>query len=101
MEVLTKHNVQKVILFGSHAKGTAKENSDIDIVVDSNLKGLAFYGLLEDIANAIEENIDLVDVSQIKEGSCVQQEIQCTGVVIYEKTVPRNHFVDTPNNKPL
>lgn len=99
--ILEKHNVQKAILFGSYAKGTAKENSDIDIVVDCNLKGLAFYGLLEDIANAIEKNIDLVDVSQIKEGSYIQKEIQDTGVVIYEQCGTHSHFVDTPNNKHL
>lgn len=34
------NNVRKAILFGSVAKGTNQNNSDLDIVVDSNLKGL-------------------------------------------------------------
>ena len=46
--VFKKHNIKKAVLFGSYAKGEADAKSDIDIMVDSNLRGLAFYGLLED-----------------------------------------------------
>lgn len=49
--IFQTHNIQSAVLFGSYAKGTPQENSDIDILVDSGLHGLAFYGLLEDVAN--------------------------------------------------
>ena len=81
--VFMAHNVRKAVLFGSHAKGTARPMSDVDIVVDSGLRGLAFYGLLEDVANALARPVDLLDVSQIRPGSAVDREIKSTGVVIY------------------
>ena len=83
--VFEKHGVNKAILFGSVAKGTSEKNSDIDILVDSGLKGLRFIGLLEDIKTAVDTDVDLIDVSHIKKGSAVESEIARTGVVIYEK----------------
>ena len=70
-------------MFGSYAKGIARDNSDIDIMVDSNLRGLAFFGLLEDVVNAVGKSVDLLDKSQIINSSRIQREIEDTGVVIY------------------
>ena len=81
--VFKKHNIKKAVLFGSYAKGLADDRSDIDIMVDSNLRGLAFYGLLEDVVNAIGLQVDLLDKRQIIPASKIQTEINNTGVVIY------------------
>lgn len=81
--IFKKYNVKKAILFGSYAKGTAKINSDIDIMVESDLRGLAFYGLLEDIVNAIDKSVDLLDKRQISNASKIKSEINSTGVIIY------------------
>lgn len=83
MPIFKKYNVKKAILFGSYAKGTAKLNSDIDIMVDSDLRGLAFYGLLEEVVNVVEKSVDLLDKSQITNASNIEKEINATGVVIY------------------
>lgn len=77
------HNVRKAVLFGSYAKGSAEDNSDIDLLVDSGLKGLAFFGLLEDVVNALGKDVDLLDTTQIVPDSQVDNEIIKTGVVIY------------------
>lgn len=81
--VFKKYNIKKAILFGSYAKGLADSNSDIDIVVDSNLRGLAFYGFLEDVVTSVDKSVDLLDMSQITPASPIQNEINSTGVVIY------------------
>lgn len=81
--VLTSHNVRKAILFGSYVKGEATENSDIDLLVDSGLKGLAFFGLLEDIVTSLGKDVDLIDTSQIVPQSEIDNEITKSGVVIY------------------
>ena len=78
--VFKNHNVRKAILFGSYAKGLAKEQSDIDIFVDSGLKGLAFFGLLEDVVTSLDKNVDLLDISQIAPHSEVDEEINKSGV---------------------
>lgn len=83
--VFRRYNIRKAVLFGSYAKGTAKSSSDIDILVDSGLKGLAFFGLLEDVVTSLGKDVDLLDISQIAPDSLIDQEIRRTGIVIYEK----------------
>ncbi len=81
--VFSSHSIKKAVLFGSYAKGLAKAHSDIDILVDSGLKGLAFFGLLEDVVSTLDKSVDLLDVSQVAKNSEVENEIQKSGVVIY------------------
>lgn len=81
--VFDGYKIKKAVLFGSYAKGVAAQNSDVDILVDSGLKGLAFFGLLEDVVNALDKNVDLLDTSQIVPDSLVDKEIAEHGVLIY------------------
>ena len=81
--IFKKHKVKKAILFGSYVKGTADSRSDIDIVVDTDLKGLAFYGLLGEAADSLRFPLDLIERRQIEKGSDFEKEIQKTGVTIY------------------
>ena len=81
--IFREYNIRKAVLFGSYAKGSAKDKSDIDLLVDSGLKGLALFGLLEDVVNALGKDVDLLDTSQIIPNSDVDNEIKKTGVMIY------------------
>lgn len=82
--VFRAHNVRRAVLFGSYSKGTAGEQSDVDIFVDSGLRGLAFFGLLEDVVTSLDKQVDLLDASEIIPESRIDQEIKKNGVVIYE-----------------
>lgn len=79
--------VYKAVLFGSYAKGVANENSDIDVVIDSRgeLRGLNFYAVLEDMVETLKVNVDLFEVSEIRQNSPIQNEIVEQGVVLYER----------------
>ena len=81
--VFRQFGVRKAMLFGSYAKGQATEGSDVDLFVDSGLRGLAFYGLLDGIASALEVPVDLIDASQVDRGSRIEREIAQSGVQIY------------------
>ena len=81
--VFFEQGVRKAVLFGSYAKGTATEHSDVDLLVDSGLRGLKFFGLLESVTCALNLPVDLLDVTQIEHGSKVAREIQSSGVTIY------------------
>ena len=83
--IFREYNIRKAVLFGSYAKGSAKDKSDIDLLVDSGLKGLAFFGLLEDVVNALGKDVDLLDTSQVISDSDIENEIKATGIVIYKK----------------
>ena len=83
--VFLNYNVNKAVLFGSASRSEATGNSDIDIAVDSGLKGLAFFGLLEDVCNLVDCRVDLIDTQDIIPDSIMDKEIKNTGVTIYER----------------
>ena len=81
--IFEQFGVKKAILFGSYAKGLVTSRSDVDLYVDSGLRGLAFFGLLDGVASALEVPVDLIDVSQVDRGSPIESEITQSGVQIY------------------
>ena len=82
--VLKEYGVRKAVLFGSYATGCANEQSDVDLLVDSGLKGLAFTGLMEDVFEKLNKSVDILDITHIIKGSHIEHEIKQTGVTIYE-----------------
>ena len=81
--IFTAHGVRSAVLFGSYAKGCANEKSDIDLLVDSRLHGLSFFGLLESVSSAFHQPVDLIDVTQVENNSDIQREINNSGVQIF------------------
>lgn len=83
--IFDRYGISRAVLFGSVAKGTATQKSDLDILVDSKLRGSKFVGFMEEIRQAVGMPVDVFDVSHIEQGSLIDREIQFTGVTIYEK----------------
>ena len=81
--VFRGNNVRRAVLFGSYGKGVATPESDVDILVDSGLAGLSFFGLLEDVCQSLDRPVDLIDTQDIVPGSAIEREIAETGIVIY------------------
>ena len=59
--VFDQYGVSKAVLFGSIAKGTATPKSDLDLLVQSDLKGLKFVGLIEAVREAAGMPVDVFD----------------------------------------
>ena len=81
--VFRQYGVRKAILFGSYARGEARPVSDVDLLVDSGLRGLAFVGFSGGVMDALEKYADVIDVSHVVENSRIESEISSTGVMIY------------------
>lgn len=81
--VFVRHNVKKAVLFGSYVKGMADKNSDVDLLLDSRLRGLKFVGLIEDVRSALDKEVDVFDETHIIPGSKISSEIQKDGIVIF------------------
>ena len=85
-EVLSKHpEVSYCLLFGSYAKGKAKESSDIDLYIQSDVSGFAFFGLLEELKGELNKEIDLMSPKNVETDGKLDQEIKKTGILIYER----------------
>jgi predicted nucleotidyltransferase len=79
--------VYRAILFGSYAKGSPTDRSDIDIVIDSKgeLLNMDFYGVLEDITNRLGKRVDLFEITELKNNTVMQSIVEREGVVLYDR----------------
>lgn len=87
--IFDKEPVYRVILFGSYAKGTAAKNSDVDLVLDSRgrLIGLGFFRVLEQVVDALDMDVDMLEISQLQPGSPILETLQKDGIVIYDREI--------------
>ena len=70
--VAEKYHLRAVYVFGSYARGEAREESDVDLLIDdtdSGLRGLAYGGLCYDLEEALEKEISFILVGSL-EGPC-------------------------------
>ena len=82
-EVFERYEVSFCYLFGSYAKGKATQTSDVDLLISANVKGLKFYGLVEEIRTALQKKVDVLDMNQLKENIELTEEIFKDGIKIY------------------
>lgn len=78
-----KDQIDFCYLFGSYAKGYAKEDSDVDLCIATNLTGLKFVGLSESIRQVLRKKIDLVRFSNLNDNLELINEILKDGIKIY------------------
>jgi len=80
-------SIEKAILFGSYAKGNPTRTSDVDILIDSKgrIRGIDFFGVLEDITVCLDKRVDLIEKYEIQENSPFYHAIEQEGVILYER----------------
>jgi CRISPR-associated protein Cmr1 len=71
-KIKTECNPDKIILFGSRARGDAHKNADIDIAIENSKKPIS-----------INAPIDIVDLT--KANSSLKDKIKREGIIIYER----------------
>lgn len=85
-EIAKKYNVEKVILFGSRARGDNLDTSDYDLAIfaeDLNPITIARFSIKIDEIETLKK-IDLVYVDKNTDGSLLDNIIK-EGMIIYEK----------------
>jgi len=78
-----KDQIEFCYLFGSYAKGCARENSDVDLYVSSSLTGLKFVGLMEKIRQTLHKKVDVIRSSELNNNITLANEIMKGGIKIY------------------
>ena len=84
--VIKKYPIEKVILFGSYARGDASDTSDVDLVVESGgkMRNSKIFTLGGELLVALPVRVDVYDILEIKESSPLYNSIREDGIVIYE-----------------
>ena len=85
-EVFAEYTVRYCILFGSYAKGTPGEQSDVDLLISTDTTGLRFFGIAEGLRQALRKKVDLLDTKQLTDNPELLDEILKEGIRIYEQS---------------
>lgn len=66
--ILKKHGIRRAGLFGSYAKNSTTQNSDVDILVElgSDFSLLDFIRVKLDLEDILKTKVDLVEYQAIK-----------------------------------
>lgn len=70
-------------LFGSYAKGKARECSDVDLLVSTPISGMQFYDLVEELREKLCKQVDVLNQEQLRDNLPLVEEILRDGVKIY------------------
>ena len=70
-------------MFGSYAKETATEKSDVDLLLSSSVTGMKFYGLVEELREQLKKKVEVVTVSSLEGNLDLLNEILKDGIKIY------------------
>ena len=83
--VVEKYPIEKVILYGSYARGDASDTSDIDLVVESRgrLRNRKIFALGGELLDVLPVRVDVYDILEIANPSDMYENIRKEGVTIY------------------
>jgi len=86
LPVVMKYPVERIILFGSYARGDASEKSDVDLIVESRgrLHNRKIFALGGDLLDVLPVRVEVYDILEVANPSAMYDNIQKEGVVIYD-----------------
>lgn len=81
--ILESHHAEFAYLFGSYARGEAKEDSDVDLLVSSPDQGIRLFASVEELREALHKKVDCVNEEQLHGADELIHDILKEGVKIY------------------
>ena len=89
LPVPQKYGLKAVYLFGSYARGTATDSSDIDLLIDTsgtNIKSLLTLSAVYcDLEDALRKSIDLITVSSLEQQPQMENDVRFRDTVLKER----------------
>ena len=63
LAIAAKHGVKNILVFGSFASGEARDNSDLDLLIDTGSQTTSWFpgGLLADLEDELGRRVDLAE----------------------------------------
>ena len=67
-EIADRYEVKQIELVGDYRRGQAKEDSDVDLIIldDSAPRGMDFLGMICDLEDTLEKEVNLVTAKGLK-----------------------------------
>jgi predicted nucleotidyltransferase len=64
LAIAAKHGVAEIRVFGSFARGEAREDSDLDLLIEAGARRTPFFpgGFLADLEEELGRKVDVVEV---------------------------------------
>lgn len=84
--ILVEENIEYCYLFGSYSRNKAKDESDVDICISTDIDGLKFFGLIEKFRVRLHKKVDLITVRELTSSPELLEDILKEGIRIYGKT---------------
>ena len=82
-QVFGDYPVHFCYLFGSYAKGNPTEQSDVDLLISTDVTGIKYYGLAERLRETLKKNVDLINVEQLAGNTDLLNEVLREGIRFY------------------
>ena len=82
-DVFDKYKIEYCYLLGSYAKHSPKPESDIDLFINTNITGLKFFELVEELRESLKKNVDVINQKQVIDNPVLLDEILKYGRKIY------------------
>ena len=87
--IAVKYGLKGVSLFGSYARGTASEESDVDLIIDTTgtpiRSLLQVAGIHEELERTLRKNVDLLTVSSLTQKQQMPSEARFRENVMRER----------------
>ncbi|MCD8375289.1 MAG: nucleotidyltransferase domain-containing protein [Oscillospiraceae bacterium] len=82
--VARRYGVQRVILFGSYARGEATAQSDVDLLVfgGSGFRATQIFALSEDLRAALNTKVDVYEIRELDPLSAFHSTVMQEGLEI-------------------
>ena len=71
LPILKRHDVKRAAIFGSFARGEAKANSDVDLLIEYKSKDKSLFDLVD-----LKSELELT----LRTGACIWTEAKVSGV---------------------
>ncbi|MCL2020350.1 MAG: nucleotidyltransferase family protein [Oscillospiraceae bacterium] len=82
--IAERYGVKKLALFGSYARGEARENSDIDFLIDGGkIRGLEFFGFINNLEDILGVRVDVLTYRSLKDSLIA--DVVKDEVILYEQ----------------
>lgn len=93
--VLKNYAVKSCLLFGSYARGEATSRSDVDLVIDTEVTGFAYYGLWLKIEEKLGKKVDFLRNQQVNASKSLHENVEREGKLIYGHIQERQGALQT------